>query len=157
MKYRRDYCNRYRLRSALAVGLLAAGLFVALGNATWAERFELAEPSQSAVNLIPEDLGWLPGETPVPGVFPNAPVDDLGAERIHYVDAASVKRTSVLVYMDPSISKRAAPAHIQDTKNPYYWRRRDFRTLSISPTCTDRHARWTPQARAIDQPSNIHQ
>ncbi|MCH8147332.1 MAG: S8 family serine peptidase, partial [Planctomycetes bacterium] len=108
MKFRRDYYIRYRLRSALAVGLFAGGLFVAVGNATWAQRYELTAPSQDAVELIPEDLGWLPGETQIPGVFPNAPEDELGAERIHYVDAAGVKRTSVLVYMDPAIGKRAA-------------------------------------------------
>ena len=108
MKYRRDYRIRYRVRSALAVGLFAAGLFVVVGNATWAQRNELTRASRDAVDLIPVDLGWLPGETPIPGVFPNAPEDGLGAERYHYVDAAGVKRTSVLVYMDPSIAKRAA-------------------------------------------------
>ena len=46
MKFRRDYYFRYRLRSALAVGLFAAGLFAAVGNATWAQRYELTEPSQ---------------------------------------------------------------------------------------------------------------
>jgi len=107
MKQRRDYLNRFRVRSGLAAGLLAAGLFAVVGTATRAERHELAALNQAAVTLIAEDPGWLAGETPVPGTFPDAATDALGEQRIRYVDAQGVKRTSVLVYMDPSIAKRA--------------------------------------------------